>query len=395
MTSDNPYSERHYEALREYESAEAQFNARLAARQQEPERIRTYQLERVAALEAAYKRHLAQQQQKRAKAELDLEMAHAAASAHCAEIGVQYVPDVTTEEAIYAVPPLGEAEAAQRRNLPFGVGYHDAFAKACKPVLMGLCWVLSALSIGLGNHLLNPKNLLDNPVNVGLSLAAGGVVALGTSAALAWLWKAVGTMVGSGRPAAEVARAAGAALAVTLLLLAGLAYLDAKPTLLLNARRAALNPVFQVPLPLALLLGLLISGTYVLSTAGSAFADSYTQAARMSIEAEIRREESRRREARQGDVPVRKALGALSSVKVREQARRAAVAELQRLETTLQAERARLLDALPPLPTALEPDEIAHLAYLRERIRAAKTDCDAYTESRDGLFPLDAETGKE
>lgn len=291
-------------------------------------------------------------------------------------------PGKTREADILRVPLLEEAEVAKKLGLPCGVGINDRFLKFIKPILTVFCWITAALSLGLGFELLNPKNLFGNAAGVILSLVMGGMVALGILLFLGWLWKIVGNKVGSCRPTKEVLGVLIPSVVVTTAILMGLAVLDANALILLNAARAALNPAFAIPTHIAILIGLVLSGIYVLGVSAASFADGYSATAKQTIEAVINTDEKQKQEAAKARMPVQLALGALANVKVADEIAQAHEDELKRADEAFKAERAELLASLPELPTNLEPEEIKESNELRDRARSADTHLNAHLAAR-------------
>jgi hypothetical protein len=383
---DRMKSDRYYQAVREHESLGAEYNGRFESRKQHADDLRRRHLSVLDARETEYNSDRTRIKQKLHKAKLDLEATHRSASEHCSEIGVRYVPGKTTEVDVLSVPMIEEAEAAKRLGLPFGVGFNDRLLRFFKPILTILCWLMSSLSLGLGFKILDTKKIFGNPTTVGLSLVMGGVVALGLLVAITSMWKALGTKIGAGRPTREVVGLLIPIAAMTAALLLGVAVLDAKAVILLNAARAALNPAFAIPMGIAVLIGAVISGTYILGLAGTGFAESYSLAAKKSIDAEIKGDENGKREAVKQTVLIREALEALADVKVAEQIIQNHENDLMRMDKEFKHERAEMLASVPVVPTTLEPDELRELASLRDRIRSAKAHLDAHIVSRSNSF---------
>ena len=374
--------QRYHQAVRESESKEAEFNARLDVRKQGVEEIRQRHLTLLDAQQNEYQSERTQIKQNLDEAKINREAALRSASEHCSEVAVCYVAGKTTGMDILNVPLLEDAEAAKRLGLPFGVGFSDKVTKFLKPVLMVLCWFMSALSLGLAFRLLNAKNLFASPTMVGLSIVIGGVVAVGLFVALTKMYLPIGTKIGSGRPTKEVIGLLIPVLILTLALLLGLACLDAKAIILLNAARAALNPAFEISMGVALLMGMVISGVYVLGLAGGAFADGYNDAARESIMAEIMRDKNVKQDEAKQKVPIRAALEALGNVKVADEIIQNLNDDLKHLDQEFKRERAEVLASLPQVPTTLEPDERKELTDLRDRTRSARAHQDAHIVSR-------------
>lgn len=383
--SSSTKKDRYQQAVLELESRQSEFSARLETRKQEANGIRDRHLSFLDAKESEHKADRTQVKQKLDGAKLDLEAAHRSASEHCSEIGVRYVPGKTTEVDVLSVPLLEEAAVAKNLGLPFGVGFSDRLVGFLKPVLTVLCWFMSSLSLGLGFRLLEAKNIFANPIMVCLSLVMGGVVAIGLLLSITPMWKSLGVKIASGRPTKEVIALLVPVAIATAVLMLGLAFLDAKAVILLNAARAALNPTFAIPMEIALLIGAVISGVYVLGLAATSFAESYTAAAKKSIYAEIKADENVKRDASKQTVPIRKALEALADVKVAEEVIQQLENDLRRMDGEFKGERAEILASIPQAPTKLEPDELKELTDLRDRARAAKTNLDAHIESRGGI----------
>jgi hypothetical protein len=374
--------DRYYQAVREHESREAELNGRMDTRRQSAEEVRQRHLSLLDSKDAEYKAERADLKVDLKEAKLDLEAAHRSASEHCSEIGVRYVPGKTTEVDVLAVPLLLEAEVAKTLNLPFGVGFSDTLVKILKPVLTVLCWLMSSLSLGLGFRLLDAKNIFANPATVGLSLVMGGVVAIGLLVAITWMWKPLGAKIGSGRPTKEVAGLLIPVVLITLALLLGLAFLDAKAVILLNAARAALNPAFGIPMEVALLIGAVISGTYVIGLAGASFADGYTSAAKKSIADYIKHDETCKQTAAKRTVPIKGALEALAEVKVAEENIQNLEADIKSLDAEFKRDRAEIISALPEPPTDLQPHEEHEINQLRDRVRSAQAHHSAHAATR-------------
>ena len=375
---------RQNQAIRTLESRESEFATRLGARQKSADELRGRGLAQIDAHEKEYQAERTQTKSKLDQADVHQDAAHRSAGEHCAQIGVHYVPRQTTDEDVLRVPLLEDAEAARRLNLPFGVGFSDTLVKVLKPILTLLCWLMSSMSLGLTFRLLDARNIFANPLMVALSLVMGGVVAVGLLVALTPGWKALGTKMGTGRPKDEVTKMFIPVALITAALFVGLAFMDARAIILLNAARAALNPAYAIPMSVALLIGLLLSGVYSLGLAGTAFASGYNAAARQNIDAFIKLDEDMKREAAKKRVPIIKALEALAEVKVVGEIIQNLDSRFKRLDQEFKRERAEMITALPERPTTLESDERQELIDLRDHVRSVDAIYSAHTMSRSG-----------
>ena len=376
--------DRYYDSARSHETLEAESKARLEVRQRSSEAIRQRHLSRLDAHEAEYVTDRAGAKGKLDEAKLDLEAAHHSASELCSDIGHRYVPGETSDEDLLRVPLLEDADGARELGLRFGVGYNDRLLNILKPVLALLAWLMSSLSLGLGFRIVEVKHLFANPVAVGLSLVMGGVTAVGLFIAVTWMWKLIGAKVGSVRPQAEVVRVLVPIGILTAALWLGLSSLDAKAVILLNAARAALNPIYEVSMVVALLIGMVISGVYVVGLAITGFACEYTATARKYISAFIRADEIQKHTAAKQTIAIREALEALAEVKVTEEVLSRAESDLARLDQQFNRSRAEMLAQVPEVPTDLQPEEMRELSASRDRLRSAKAHLDAHVISRNG-----------
>ena len=386
--------DRYYESARSHETLEAEAKARLDSRKESAQELRQRQLSRLDAHEAEYAADRANAKAKLDDAKLDVEAAHHSASEHCSELGIRYVPGKTTEEDLLKVTLLEDADAARDLGLRFGIGYKDWLLNILKPILAVLCWLMSSLSLGLGFRIVEAKHLFANPVAVGLSLVMGGLTAIGLFVAITWTWKLVGAKVGSVRPSDEIVRLLVPVTAMTATLWLGLSFLDAKAVILLNAARAALNPIYEISMSVALLIGMVISGVYVLGLAVTGFASEYTATAKTYIFAVKRADENRKRTAAKESIPVREALEALADVKVTEEVLRVAEIDIAQLEQQFTRSHAEMMAQVPEVPTTLLPDEIRELTASRDRLRSAKAHFDAHVMSRNGRPETAATEGK-
>jgi hypothetical protein len=386
VASDNTHfntdEQRFRDTERQLESKEAEINAQLQAQTQEINEKRGRHLSYLDEEKRQFHNDQAALKQEIKEAERQHEAAKRSASEHCANIGLRYVPDTTTENDILKGRSLEEADAATKLDLPFGTGFEDTRARFIKPILMLLCWLMSALSLGLGFRLLDPKDILANPATLVLSLVMGGVVALGLLLAITPLWRLVGIKVGSSRPTEEVIWLLIPVAAVTMLLLLGLANLDAKALLLLNAAPAALNPARAIPLGVAMLIGAVISGVYVLGMAGTAFAEGYTTEARKRIQAAIKEHENRAREEAKKTVPNQRTLAVLGEVENAKARVQDLKNQLKTLQQGFKHELDDIIGSLPDAQTTLTPEQRQELNNLRERVRSEKIRLDAHMATR-------------
>lgn len=377
-------AERYRLASRIAETREAEFNKSLEVRYKSADELRQRHLAQLDTLAEEYTADRAQVKKKRAQAKVQLEAAHRSACEHCSEIGVQYVPGKTTGMDALAVPPMEKAEAAKKLDLKYGTGTVDKQSLILKPLLTVLCWVLSSVSIGLSFHLLDARHLVANPLSLlanPLSLGAGGLVSIGVLVAMTKIWKPIGTKIGFGRAQPEVLRLGIPAAVLTAAFFLGLAFLDARTMVLLNAARAALNPAVAVTIDFAFLFGVILSGVYVIGLAFTAFSDGYREAAQENIGAFIKQDQRDKIEKLKEKTPVLEAVEAVSDVGVANEVVRAFEEDLKSLDAEFERKQAELTASLPEVPDAIKPVEQEEVSKLRDRVRSEKTSYDAYKMS--------------
>lgn len=360
------------------QSREADLESVQEARIRSAEESRKRDLDYLEKIETEHDAASKQKKDRLDEAELTLEEEHRSASEHCAEIGVQYVPGSTSEADILRVTIIAEAVAAVRLGLRFGVGVSDRLVKAIKPFLTVFSLIVSTVSLGLGFKLLDAKRLFANPANLGISVAMGGVVSAGILVVVTMMWKPIGCKIASLRPDREVIRLLIPIAAITAMIFFGMAFLDGQALVLMNAARAALNPALAISLPIAMLIGAVMSGTYVVGLSAAAFAEGYTVTAGKAITGEIQRDANEKQKALKQSVPHRRAIASLAHVRVAEEKVLQLRRELEQMDARFRSQRTVILASLAEVPTSLKPEEIAELAELRERERSAKAQLDAH-----------------
>ncbi|MBS1712989.1 MAG: hypothetical protein JST30_01495 [Armatimonadetes bacterium] len=374
--------ERYAHSARLLESKEAEFADRLHVRQEQAK----VHLERIYAdvdyLKSEYQQERAQTKNALGTAKLDLDAAHRSAAEHCAQVNVKYEPGRTTETDVHRVPLVHEAEAARQLDLTFGVGINVRALAWVKPALAACCWILSSLGLGLLFKLLVPRALLANVVGVAISLVLGGLVTLGLVVFLMPAWKSIGSKLGSGRARQEVLKSGLLVTLVTVLVFVALAGLDAFSFLTMNASRAALNPALAMPVGIALLLGCVCSGIYVIGLAFSNFCLGYSESARKSIDGFIDTDKTGKVEAIKRTVPVKAAIDSLGHVKVIEERIRELETHLAKLKEDNDRETKALMSTRPEIPTELLPHEVQELKEMRERMNSDKVKYEAHAQSR-------------
>lgn len=379
--------ERFNSAVRRFEAREDELMARLHVRRQNATELRQTLRELFDAVEKEYRATRADLQHQIKNAEFDVNAAQLSAGRHCSEIGIPYVPGQTMEADVLRVPALADADAAHSLDLPFGVGLSDGRVKLLKPVLMVFCWLASSLSLGLLFHLLEVRRLFISLPMLAVSLIIGGVVATGLNITITALWRPIGVKTGSRRTRTEVLRVLVPVALITGTFFLSLVVLDAKALILLNAARAALNPIFAIPLGVGLFIGTILSGVYIVGLAGTAFAAGYDDAAKKSISAMIAADEQVKLEAAKKKVAVRLTLDALAQVKVTQAAIKSLKDSLKLADQEYSRERNSLVEALPKIPASLEDAELQELTDLRDRSDSAKIEYDAHVLSRSGSLP--------
>lgn len=381
-TSSQILKDRYYSSVRALEDFEAQCASRLEVRQAQAKAQNDHVRGQMEFVQTEYQEERTKTKAALAKAKLDLDAAHRSASEHCAQINVKYQPDETTEADVHRVPLVHEAMAAKHLDLPFGVAINIRALTWIKPLLAICCWVLSSLGLGLLFKLLVPRALLANVVGVAVSLVLGGLVTLGLVVFLMPAWKSIGSKLGSGRPRAEVMKTGLLVALITFLVFVALAGLDAFSFLTMNAARAALNPALAMPVGIAILLGCVCSGLYVIGLSYSNFCLGYSEAARKSIDGFIDTDKTSKVEAIKRTVPVKTAIDSLGHVKVVEERIRELELHLKKLDEDYKRESQELTAALPPIPTEFLPNEAQELKEMRERMNSDKTKYEAHTQSR-------------
>ena len=386
-------SERHNAAVRLAEAREAReatLATRLEMRQANANELRQRGLARLDILTKEHEAARNRIQEMLAEKKLDLEAAYHSARELCAEIGIAYMPGKTTDKDVLAVPLIEKAEAAKALNLPYGTGFEKKNINFLKFLLTLLCAVLSSINIGLSLHLLKTKLLVLNPLSLFTNTPAmvmGGFIALALLLTVSKIWTSVGTKIGFARPYKEFAKLEIAAVLLTAPIFLGLALFDARTLIMLSAARAALDPNAAIPLVVALLIGVIFSGLYVVGLAWSAFAEGYTVAALENIAAFIKAAENVNRKVLREKVSVQQALEAVASPDTFRETIKNLENGLDRLNEEFSHEAGELIAALPKIPTGFESHELQELADLNTGLRSEKARHDAHLLSRGNATP--------
>lgn len=238
-------------AMRQSETREAEYQARVESRQARSKMMVDKLSRQIENLEREYEEDRANLRNSIEVCKHELHATHVAASRHCGEIGVNYLPGKTTDADVLRVPVLSEAEAARTLNLSHGSGLKSDGKTALKILSAALCAFVSSVAWGALITGLNLKHPLVNVPGLVFALVLGTATSLIVWRFLSQLWSQVGAKAGAGRPSDEVRAAIMAALAQAGVVLIGLMALDGLGLIRANAAKAALNPLFAIPLWLA------------------------------------------------------------------------------------------------------------------------------------------------
>lgn len=317
----------------------------------------------------------------------DLDAAHKAASRHCGEIGVRYVPGRTSEEDVLRVPVLQDAEAARMLDLKIGARFSHSRHPAVYWIVTLLCGAVTVVSLMgfLGVSLRDP---MQKPMAFAGAVLFGLAVPVAGRHFLHPSWRSVGARVGAGRPAQEVAQAKAVAALITAVAVAGVMTIDGLGLVRASSARASLDSALGVPLWAALLGAGVVNLLYICGSAYWAFGEGYDETAGAAVRGLVRSDEQRKQEDRKGRVMVQAALDALGQVKVVEGRIEEYRTELKRAEQEFAQALNELLEAMPEEPVGIAPEEEAEIEALREKVTVAKHRYDAHVSSRGVNFAV-------
>lgn len=375
--------QRYHDSLRQLEDHEALFADRLIVRQNEARKVFEFQKEDLEALDQEMLAEKSNLKERVHIAKQNVDAAHRAAAEQCSVIGVRYAPGKTTEEDVLQVPSVHEAEAAQKLGLPFGLGMREPlFIRIAKIVSMIACWMMSTVSLGLMFRILNPKNPFSNPATVVIALVIGALATFAIVVVMDRMWRAIGAKVGSARPSSEVMPQVAVAGLITLAMVLGMALLDQMAILHITAAKAMLNKAFQIHPGHALLIGLVLSGAYVLSSAFSAFIFGYSEEAQRLVRGLVESDRDQKQAEAKATIPIQAALDALGQVEVAQTRLAALEEELKKLDESHRKDRAAIVASFPVVPTDFTEEEKRTMHELRQRHDAAKANHQAWEASR-------------
>ena len=369
-------------SLRRLENKEAEFGDRLSSRKSRS----NYHKDKLAGLIDQRESEYSSDREKIRSAldvcTQDLNAAHMTCSRHCGEIGVHYVPDQTTEAEVLRVPKLSESEAARILELRNGPKLKTDGQSALKVISAILCALVSSVAWGALVCGVNLKRPLASPSGTIFALILGAATAVIVWRFLARIWSTIGSMEGAGMKRSEIARSQISALAQTMIVLAGLMALDGLGLVRANAAKAELNPIFAIPLWLALIAAGFITLAYVSGLSYSSRAEGYNDAATRGISGLIQTDEDIKKEERKRYVLVQAALDALGQVKIVRQRIEEYKAELMMKEGEFSQVLEAHLGAMPEEPTGLTREEEHELNILRDKVVIAKERYDSHVSSR-------------
>lgn len=210
---------------------------------------------------------------------LQLEAAKLSVTSHCVKLGIEYVPGKTCENDILRVAPKPRAQAAVEMDLRYGTGFKDPGGLGLKLLTSILCGFVSSIAMGGLVVGISLKHPLSNTIGAVFALVLGFTVSFCVWRFLDHLWGMVGTVEGFGRPDEVRNQILNSARNQTLIVLAGLMILDAIGLVTANAAKAALSPIYALPLWEAMILAGCVNTAYVSSMANAGRKIAYNNAA--------------------------------------------------------------------------------------------------------------------
>ena len=367
--------EQFYDSLRDGEALEAIHQAELSNKAVTYNRANERILKITDQVDGIELNHLGQLRIERAQINIEISAAHQVAWTAFSNLGLEYVKGQSTVQDIIDVHPLHESDAAKRAGLP-GTFEKPPFAWSALK-WMGLigCLILGTIGMGALVMRLSPRQLLQSPVWLSLSVGLSFILIGSATLLIQPLWRYIGTLH-AGRPE-ESKRAMFGGVLATLVPVLLVAAVDAKAIMAINAVKSSHSAATQ-SFGITFLVALALSAAYVLGSAAHAFYEAFAHETTLRIGAEIDRDAREQTIDRRRLIDVDQAIEALNTVNYLEMRRKELTDEIDQIFAHYQASIDKATSGLGESP-ALTEDQHRLERLKKSEASFAKLKLNAYS----------------
>lgn len=367
--------EQFYDSLRDGEALEAVHRSQLDG----PSNEYRQRFDRSQALEAQIddieQSRLEQMRVERAHIDKEIAAAHRVAWVSFSNLGLEYIKGRSTVQDVLDICQISDAEAADRAGLP-GVPQKPPFIwSALKWMGLAGCLILGTIGMGALVMRLSPRQLLQSPVWLGLSIGLSFILIGSATLLVQPLWRMVGASQAA-KPEQAGSRLLKAVVA-TLVPVLLVAAVDAKAIMAINAVKSSHAAASQ-SFGLAFLVALALSAAYILGSAAHAFYEAYAHEAGLRIDAEKASDAREQTLSRRRLVDVDQSIEALNTVNYLEKRRNELTGEIdsayEHYESSLDRANGNVGD-----PPVLSEEKHRQERVKKSEATFAKLKLDAYT----------------